>query len=247
MRNPPWLSRLLKEHPQLAPAIAQLREVAAVLRSATQQAFVMPAEPAHPQEALVHEKLLALEELAQKLQDQPKSQQAWELLRELFLLRAESYFLAPTRATSGAVARWILAESLERFRKAWAELEKVFGHAGVRVPERLLLASSLDETVPWTQATLVGNEVPAVPAASLPWGERCALTGAWFQRDGDGRPRFRSQESFFTLSPQAYALFSRCQEAIKKLQAFAPEAFEAALTALPELGPPFYEARLGPT
>lgn len=247
MSNLPWLSRLLKEHPQLARPIARLREVAAVLRSATQQAFVMPAEPSHPQQGALQEKLLALGHLAQKLQDQPTAPQAWELLAELFLLRAESYFLAPTRATSGPVARWILAESIEHFRHAWAEVEKAFQGVGVPVPVRLLLASSLDETAPWAQAILVGNEIPGVPAALFPWGERCALTGVWFQKDGDGRPRFRSEESFFSLSPQAFAVFASCQKTLARLKTEAPEAFDAALAAFPELGHAFYQDSCGPT
>jgi acyl-CoA synthetase (AMP-forming)/AMP-acid ligase II len=136
---------------------------------------------------------------------------------------------------------------LQQFRQAWTELERACQEAGVSVPLRLLLASHVDETLPMEQVELVGNELPEVPLASLPWGERCALTGIWFQKDGDGRPRFRSDQSFFSLAPQAYDAFSRCQEAISKLQAFAPEALEAALAAFPELGHAFYEARSGPT
>ncbi len=247
MSNPPWLARLLQEHPQLAPAIDRLREVAAVLREATQQAFILPPEPSHPRGAELRKKLLVLAEMANRLQEQPDTQQAFQLLKELFVLRAEAYFLAPTRATSGPVARWVLAESLQRFREAWAEVEKTCAKAGVPVPVRLLLSSSLDETVPLAQASIVGNEVPGVPAASFPWGERCALTGAWYQKDGDDRPRFRSEESFFTLAPQAYALFSRCQKAFAQLETESPAAFAKASAAFPELGHAFYQASCGNT
>lgn len=247
MSHPPWLARLLRDHPDLAPTVAHFREVAAVLRAATRQAFVAPAEPPHPQQAELQEKLLALAERAQKLSEQPDARAAWELLAELFVLRAESYFLAPTRATSGPIARWVLAESLQQFRQAWAELERACQAAGVPVPLRLLLASHVDETLPMEQLELVGNELPGVPLASLPWGERCALTGIWFQKDGDGRPRFRSDQSFFSLAPQAYEFFSRCQKAFSQLQRGTPEALEAALAAFPELGHAFYEARSGPT
>lgn len=247
MSNPPWLSRLLSQHPELAPAVERFREVAAVLREATRQAFVFPPEPLHPRQAELQEKLAALWQKAQELQAQPSTPLAWELLAELFVLRGESFFLAPTRATSGPVARWILAESLARFRQAWTELEEACRQAGVRVPVRLFLASSVDETMPLAQACLVGNEVPGVPLASLPWGERCALTGAWFQKDGDGPARFRSEESFFTLTPEAFALFCRVQEAFSRLKAQAPEVFAAAVAAFPELGHAFYQANFGPT
>ncbi len=247
MTSPPWLERWLTVAPALASPVDRLRQAARVLREVAAQAFVAPAEPTHPRAEELGAALDQLTELATSPAAQPERQRAALLLQALFALRCESFFLAPTRATSGPVARWALSQALEQFGQALQQLQRACEREGVAVPWRLLAASHADESVPWREVRLVGNQLPGVPLATLPWGERCALSGLWWQEDGDGRQRFRSETSFFSLDPRAYHVFARCQQAVVQLEEQQPQLAAEVLASFPELGHRFYADDAGPT
>lgn len=243
----PWLDRWLAANPSLAEAVERFRQAACALREVAGQAFVAPAEPSHPRAAELEGVLDRLGPLAEALASNPDRATASALLQALFVLRCESYFLAPTRATSGPVARWALSQALEQFTKALEALQQACGQQGVALPWRLLAASHADESLPWLHVRLVGNQLPGVPLASLPWGERCALTGEWWQQEGNAQQRHRSEASFFSLNPDAYQAFARCQKTVSRLQNTMPSLAAEMLAGFPELGHAFYPDEASPT
>ncbi len=240
MRGIPWLERFLAGKAGLAEPVQRLRRAACTLREVAAQAFVAPAEPIHPRAAELEAALNQTGPLAEALTENPNRATVSALLQALFVLRCESFFLAPTRATSGPVARWALKEALEQFTRALEALQQACGQQGVALPWRLLAASHADESLRWAEVRLVGNQLPGVPLAHLPWGERCALTGTWWQEDGNGQRRFRSETSFFSLSPEAFRAFTSCQGAVASLAYDQPALAAEVLACFPELGHAFY-------
>lgn len=240
----PWLERFLAQAPELAGPVHRLLEAGRLLREVAERAFVDPPEPPASEK---REALGQIIQAADALRANPSREKATALCQLLFVQRFASYQLTPTRATSGPVARWVLSQALELWLTAWQELEEQCVKAGLLPPLRLRLTSHLDEALPWSQARLVGNQLPQVPTASLPWGERCALTGRWWQVEGQPSLRFRCAESFFTLTEEAYEAFAHCQDVIASLRQSQPALAEAICAAFPELASPFYPDTLGLT
>lgn len=134
----PWLQRFLAQAPELAGPVSRLLEAGHVLREVAERAFVDPPEPP------VRENREALEQIIQAanaLQANPTREKAAHLLCLLFAQRFASYQLAPTRATSGPVARWALSQALELWLAAWQELEGQCAKAGLLPPLRLRLST----------------------------------------------------------------------------------------------------------
>ncbi|MCX7895009.1 MAG: AMP-binding protein [Thermoanaerobaculum sp.] len=239
-RWPIWLQEWLAEHPFLAGATARWLEAAELVRQAAAEAFVDPLEPVHPHQGVLEEGLTQLAQAAATLEDQPSRQAAREALRRLAALTSESYFLAPTRATSSGVARAAVAQAVKLAQKAWQELQEQASVRQERVPWRLALATHVPVEVPWEEARVAGNAVAGLPVADWPWGERCSLTGRWWQEDGTGACRHRNLETLgMALSLQAWEVFASLRQAFTRFQKADPEGAAELLAAFPELADEF--------
>lgn len=238
--RPRWLEGWVQAHPHLEPAVERWLAAAAAVRELAAEAFVGPPEPPHPEGASLEARLSELERLAGQLAEAPSRELATACCRLVAELESESYFLAPTRATSGPVARGALMQAVSLAREAWGTLQEQAQRAGAELPWRLILATHVPIDAPWDQVRLAGNAVAGLPGAAWPWGERCALTGRWWQEDGTGELRFRDLETaFFALAPKAWAAFQRLRHAVTRLAEQDPQGGGELLLGFPELADAF--------
>ena len=181
---------------------------------------------------------------ARELLAQAKKEIRPEFLRQLLALlvqtRAESFRLAPTRTTTSPVARALLVQAMNAFRTAWEELAAALSPTEkAQAPYellRLFLAAHADPALPWGEVRLAGNELVAVPAAAWPWGERCVLTGRWFQEDGAGSVRWRSLEALGeVLSQEAWECWTGVQAGFTALAQRDGAAARALAAGFPAL------------
>ncbi|MGC8917494.1 MAG: SDR family oxidoreductase, partial [Thermoanaerobaculum sp.] len=235
-----WLSRWLDQTPELRPFAERWLGAAQAVRELCGEAFAGPLEPEHPKAVELTAKLEELATLARRLEAEPTRELFLQALQGWAELEAESFFLAATRPTAGPVARAALAQAVNLARHAWQELERQAAAQGIELPWRLELATHVAPELEWGQARLAGNAVAGLPLASWPWGERCAVTGRWFQEDGAGAPRFRSLASaFYALAPEAFHVLSHLREAWQLLAELDPEFAEGLASGFPALADGF--------
>ncbi len=244
------MARWLDIHPALEPLVEAVAVAGEAVREATGAAFVTPAEPRRPEEARWRAAAEAARAALARLEAEPSPRRAEALLAALVELRARAHWIAPTRRTSGPVARWAVREAIRLFREAWERLEVAAREAGaLPVPWRLAFASHVPPELPWSRAELAGNAVPGVPVAELPWGERCALSGRWYQLDGHrGAPRWRSLDGAGFVVEEGWGAFlERAARALERLERRHPEAAERVRSGFPELGHRLVRERHGET
>ena len=243
----PALDRFLTRHPELrSPVVAVLDAANDVrrIRPAALPHDPTPTEPTADRSGFE----VALEDAVSTLEDvaaipDAGSDRVLDTVRRVLLavadLRVSSHRFDRPRPRGEPAARVALVGALRRFRAALEVLRRDGRRAGAaRLPWRLELATDIDPATRVADIELDAPGLPGTPAAELPRGERCLLTGAPYPLDSRRVPatRYRSLDSFNTaLSPWAHDIARRVTASLERLAPSHPDAVRRLVDVAPWL------------
>jgi thioester reductase-like protein len=240
----PPLARLVGRHPSIRTAVVEVLEAAGAVRLARPAA--LPAGPsATPSPAWNRAKVdleAAVSTLAQAAATPDiDSDSVTGVIDRVTLavmeMRVQSHAFSPPRVTGGRAARVALIQAIRRFSGALGRLHARTRDLGVtRLPWQIEFATHIEPGTAESDLELSGYDLPGTPVATLPWGDRCVLTGESFTLESRRAPaiRYRSLDSCSSvLAPTGFEIVRRIREALELLGRSHPAAVRRLLDLAP--------------
>ncbi len=243
----PAVDRFLTRHPELRAGVGAVLDAANDVRRIRPAA--LPDDPTPTDrgrrlarfEVALEDAVAELEAVAAAADAGPGRVHAAvrRVLGTIAELRVHSQRFDRPRPRGEPAARSALVGALHRFRAALDRLRRDARRAGAgRLPWRLELATDIDPVTHADDIELGGPGLPGTPAADLPRGDRCLLTGTPYLLDSRRAPvtRYRSLDSWATvLSPWAHGIARRISAALERLATSHPDAVRQLVDVAPWL------------